>query len=195
MSEPAGLRSDARENRARVLRAAREVFGQRGVQAEMKDIAERAGVGVGTVYRNFATKEELIEAVIAEVTAEFEGALEKAEKLQDSREALHELFVGALAIVEQNGELVAALLEAGYHEAPESNPTMERARRVMESGVAAGAIRGDVPIAVLIDFVNVSMPLVYWHLRQRWGQEEAGRYCEVMLMSALTGEQWQPPTA
>ena len=58
------LRADARRNREKVLRAADEMLAAHGVDASIDDIASRAGVGVGTVYRNFPTKEALWEALL-----------------------------------------------------------------------------------------------------------------------------------
>ena len=58
------LRADARRNRDQVLRAAREAFAASGYGVPLDEIAERAGVGPGTVYRHFPTKEALFEAVI-----------------------------------------------------------------------------------------------------------------------------------
>jgi len=65
--EPAGrpLRADAQRNRDKVLRAARDAFAACGFGAPVDEIATRAGVGPGTVYRHFPTKEALFEAVIA----------------------------------------------------------------------------------------------------------------------------------
>ncbi len=54
------LRADARRNRERILQAAREVFAKSGIEAQIDDVARRAGVGVGTVYRHFPTKEALM---------------------------------------------------------------------------------------------------------------------------------------
>ena len=59
------LRADARRPREQVLRAAREAFAESGYGVPLDEIAARAGVGPGTVYRHFATKEALFEAVIA----------------------------------------------------------------------------------------------------------------------------------
>jgi AcrR family transcriptional regulator len=59
------LRADARRNRERVMTAARETFAADGLEAQVDDIATRAGVGVGTVYRHFPTKETLVEAIAA----------------------------------------------------------------------------------------------------------------------------------
>lgn len=54
------LRADARRNRERILEAAREVFARYGAEAQMDDVARSAGVGVGTVYRHFPTKDALL---------------------------------------------------------------------------------------------------------------------------------------
>jgi AcrR family transcriptional regulator len=66
LSTPADrpLRADARRNRARVLDVAREVFAAEGLTVPIDEIARRAGVGIGTVYRHFPTKEALFEAIV-----------------------------------------------------------------------------------------------------------------------------------
>jgi AcrR family transcriptional regulator len=63
------LRADARRNREKVLAAARAVFAEEGVDAQMDDVAKRADVGVGTVYRHFPTKEALLNALTDELFA------------------------------------------------------------------------------------------------------------------------------
>ena len=60
------MRADAKRNREQLLSAARAAFTERGAQASLEDIARRAGVGVGTLYRHFPTRQELIEAVYVE---------------------------------------------------------------------------------------------------------------------------------
>jgi AcrR family transcriptional regulator len=60
------LRVDARRNLESVLRAAREVFGELGYGAPMEEVARRAGVGVGTVYRRFPSKEVLVHRIASE---------------------------------------------------------------------------------------------------------------------------------
>ncbi|MDF2584543.1 MAG: transcriptional regulator, partial [Mycobacterium sp.] len=65
-----GLRKDAERNKQRVLTAARELFAAKGMEATLNDVAHYAGVGVGTVYRRFATKEELVDAIFEEGIAE-----------------------------------------------------------------------------------------------------------------------------
>ena len=62
---PKPLRADARRNRERIIAAARIVFAERGVEAQMDDVAREAGVGVGTVYRHFPHKEALLGELVA----------------------------------------------------------------------------------------------------------------------------------
>jgi AcrR family transcriptional regulator len=75
------LRTDARANRQRLLRAAAEVFTAEGVAAPISEVARRAGVGMGTVYRHFPTKEALFEAIVEEHCV---SLLATAEALRDS---------------------------------------------------------------------------------------------------------------
>src|ERR1700759_5745549 len=60
------LRRDAEHNRQRILEAASEVFNELGLEASLDEVARRAGVGVGTVYRRFPAKEDLIEALFVD---------------------------------------------------------------------------------------------------------------------------------
>ncbi|MGW3459912.1 TetR/AcrR family transcriptional regulator [Streptomyces olivaceoviridis] len=63
---PQTVRSDARDNRARILEAARAVFGEEGLSAPMREVARHAGVGPATLYRHFPTKQALIAETFAE---------------------------------------------------------------------------------------------------------------------------------
>jgi AcrR family transcriptional regulator len=73
------LRKDAERNRQRVIEAARDLFASRGLEATLNEVAHHAGLGVGTVYRRFPTKEELLEAIfedgMKDLTALAESAL------------------------------------------------------------------------------------------------------------------------
>jgi AcrR family transcriptional regulator len=78
---PRALRRDAERNRERILASAREVFAEHGLAATLDDVAAHAGVGVGTVYRRFADKDELIDELfedrIGEIVALAEAAIEQ----------------------------------------------------------------------------------------------------------------------
>jgi AcrR family transcriptional regulator len=77
------LRADARHNRARILETARRVFAERGLAASLEDIARQSGVGVGTLYRRFPNREQLIGAAFAEKMAEYADAAERALEQED----------------------------------------------------------------------------------------------------------------
>ncbi len=72
------LRRDAERNRQRILRAASEVFTERGLEVSLDEVARHAGVGVGTVYRRFRTKEDLVEALFVDRIEEVAALAEKA---------------------------------------------------------------------------------------------------------------------
>ncbi len=87
------LRADARRNRDKVLAAAAAAFAESGLEAQVEDIARRAGVGVGTVYRHFPTKEKLVEALAA---AHFERLAGIAEEALQERGEPWASFSGAI---------------------------------------------------------------------------------------------------
>ncbi|WP_432981916.1 TetR/AcrR family transcriptional regulator [Dactylosporangium sp. CA-233914] len=74
----AGLRVDAERNRQRIVRAAREVFAECGLEVPIEDVAKRAGVGVGTLYRRYSTRSELITAAFEEKMAAYAAAAREA---------------------------------------------------------------------------------------------------------------------
>src|SRR6266496_3112271 len=78
------LRADARRNRQAVIAAAKKLFADQGLDAQMPDVAKAAKVGVGTVYRHFQTKDDLIAALVAE---RFERLAQKAREGLESGDA------------------------------------------------------------------------------------------------------------
>lgn len=86
-------RADARRNREKVVAAAAAAFAQSGLEAQVEDIARRAGVGVGTVYRHFPTKETLVEALAAE---HFEDLAQIAEAALEEQGDPWEVFAAAI---------------------------------------------------------------------------------------------------
>jgi AcrR family transcriptional regulator len=94
------LRRDAERNRQRILQAAAEVFNERGLEVSLDEIARHAGVGVGTVYRRFQTKEELVEALFME-------RLDSVAAIADQALAAPDPWSGLVSFIEQMAEIMA----------------------------------------------------------------------------------------
>jgi AcrR family transcriptional regulator len=94
------LRRDAERNRQRILQAAAEVFNERGLEVSLDEIARYAGVGVGTVYRRFRTKEELVEALFME-------RLDSVAAIADQALAAPDPWAGLVFFIEQMAEIMA----------------------------------------------------------------------------------------
>src|ERR1700674_2193042 len=86
------MRADARRNRARVLDAAEAIFADRGTSASTEEIAVRAGVGIGTLFRHFPTKEALLEAILMERVARLGEVARSLATAADPGAALFGLF-------------------------------------------------------------------------------------------------------
>ncbi|MEN3284768.1 MAG: hypothetical protein V7607_5908 [Solirubrobacteraceae bacterium] len=108
------LRRDAERNRHRILEAAAEAFAERGLTITMDDIAEHAGVGVGTVYRRFPQKELLIEALFEERVGELVALAERALEEDDPWEALVGFLEGAQALQATNRGLKELVLSTTH---------------------------------------------------------------------------------
>jgi len=108
------LRRDAERNRQLILRAASEVFTSRGLQASLDDVAQHAGVGVGTVYRRFPDKEALIEALFEERIQAMVALAEKALAEPDSWTALVTFLESVCAELATDHGLREILMFASY---------------------------------------------------------------------------------
>ena len=148
------LRADARRNRERVLAAARGCFAEQGYEAQMTDVARKAGVGVGTVYRHFPDKTELIEALVAERFHQFAAAAADALEAEDAWAGFRG-WLEACAEIQAEDKMVcdfiAEAVGAERGDAIAREQGLEDAtHRVIEHAKAAGAIRkgvepGDIP--------------------------------------------------
>jgi AcrR family transcriptional regulator len=119
---PKQLRADAERNRQRILDAAAELFAQRGLAVTLNDIAHHAGVGVGTVYRRFPDKKQLIDGL-------FEQALEDMEALMKTAVADPDPWHGLSGFLEQALELQAG--DRGLKDLISSSPDgLERVDRI-----------------------------------------------------------------
>jgi AcrR family transcriptional regulator len=145
------LRADARRNRERILDAAREVFAESGLDAQIDDVARRAGVGVGTVYRHFPTKEELLGELVRQKFRIFTANAEAA--LEDDREPF-EVFADLLRdnaeVCVRDAAIQRVLSGFGNHVAMHAGAELEQLNRptseLIDRAQRAGSMRPDVTV-------------------------------------------------
>ena len=143
------LRADARRNREKVLAAARAVFSEEGVDAQMDDVARRADVGVGTVYRHFPTKDALLQALADELFEKLAAHAREMLELDDPWEAFQrtmwfsaEKTAGDRAFA----EILGASREVTPSECPGKKDLTGTVAVMMERAIKAGKMRPDVVI-------------------------------------------------
>ena len=157
-------RADAQRNRERILEIAKQAFTRSGADTSLDDIAKRAGVGPGTLYRHFPTREELLKAVYRNELENLATAGEKFAETMPPVEALRAwllLFVDAVAakkiIAPALNTLVGdhkKVFEASYAQVHEA------IRRLVKRAVKSGGIRKDLDpsdlLRVLVGVANVA---------------------------------------
>ncbi len=145
---PRRQRADAERNRRALIGAAIEVFGERGLDATVAEIAQRAGVGQGTAFRHFPTKEHLIAAIVRDmvdrITVTATALLEEPDPVNALRELLH---AGSALMVSNHGFKDATanspvLEDPLVHEGHER--LLEVIGRLLSRAQATGEIRADL---------------------------------------------------
>ncbi|GAA1657687.1 TetR/AcrR family transcriptional regulator [Actinoplanes couchii] len=152
------LRRDAQLNRDRIIRAAQEVFAQRGLAGTFHNVADQAGVGLGTVYRRFATKELLVEAVYEQRLADFVGTVEAALHAPTGWDGLVDVLSTAARLHATDRGLRDVVLTRGHRPRsfaaftdrmePLLNQLVDRART--EGSLRADVTAEDLPILLAL---------------------------------------------
>jgi AcrR family transcriptional regulator len=143
------MRADARRNRARILQAARELFASDEPEVQMDDIARRAGVGVGTVYRHFPDKEALMGELVRERFGLFNERLGEAvaDEGADPFEALADVLRANAALVAEDAATRFAFLSGGERVFAHASDGMEQFMQLslvlIDRAKAAGELMPD----------------------------------------------------
>ncbi|GAA2306443.1 helix-turn-helix domain-containing protein [Streptomyces violaceusniger] len=142
------LRADAQRNREKILSVAVRVFAEEGLDAHLERIAKEAGVGTGTLYRNFPTRELLIEAAYRNELARLCGAAPELLAALPPREALRAWLGRFMDYVNAKLGMADALrgvVATGVNPYAQSHEMIQDAlSRLMDAAVAAGVIRSDI---------------------------------------------------
>ena len=167
-AEPRPLRADAERNRRRILDAARSVFAEHGLGVGVDAVAREAGVGVGTIYRRFPTKQDLLAAVIEDGVARLADAVEAiAETTDDPWEA----FAGAVRAFAEGIARDRGFVEV-IHGTPDYVPVAAEAKDRLLNGLDAllrraqadGCVRDDVVVDDISALSMVAARLPRWRL-------------------------------
>ncbi len=141
------LRADARRNRDAILDAAGELFARRGDAVQMDEIADRAGLGVGTLYRHFADKQALRAAIIGRRFEEMAVLAQAAEAAGDPWTAFESLLYGYLEAAEPDAAFRFAILgpeQPSWADIEEEKLAFSASvERIVRRAVEAGRLRAD----------------------------------------------------
>jgi AcrR family transcriptional regulator len=181
-THPAGLRSDARRNREAVLAAAKEQLAKNGLNGPMDEIARAAGVGVGTVYRHFPSKDALVHALVADRFARLAERAREGLDEDDPWQAFCD-FIRYSAELQMRDRALSQFLahhpELGHEHALGSGladaSALLMARAQREGGMRQDAIVGDIPtlicgLGAITAGASGTMPELNWE-----------RYVAIML--------------
>ena len=179
------VRADAAANRLRIIEAAKLIFAEQGVQAEMKEIAARAGLGVGTIYRNFPARTDLIVALMLSAQEEALDEMNAAASaVTDPLVGLADAFHAYLRVSKRYGWIMEAWLTGQGIDAD----AIQRARltgeigdrtevlvRLLRRGIAEGALRDDLDVEVtLLILFGSAFPLLHGPMKLDRSLREIG---------------------
>ncbi|WP_223188732.1 MULTISPECIES: TetR/AcrR family transcriptional regulator [unclassified Streptomyces] len=152
------MRADARRNHERLLTEARAAFAEHGTEASLEDVARRAGVGIGTLYRHFPNRQALLSAVFEDGVAEL---LARAHELRRAPEPCAALVTWLREMVAHASEyrgLARALMSVSPDDTSAlarcSAPIREAATALLTRAQQAGAVREDVAIGDLLQLTH-----------------------------------------
>jgi AcrR family transcriptional regulator len=141
------LRADAARNRARILDAARSAFAESGLDVGVEEIARRAGVGKGTLYRRFPTKEALVRAIFEDILDDLERLVEEVAAEPDAGEAFRRFLSSAAHKQASNQgffDVVAQRLGAAALTPDQRRRFLGAIARPLRRAQAAALVRGDL---------------------------------------------------
>jgi AcrR family transcriptional regulator len=148
------LRADAQRNRARVLEAAEAVLARDGLSASMRAIAEEAGVGLGTIYRQFPNQGALYQAIIVERMERLIAEARVLVAADDAGSAFFDFFTRVVVISTQKKALADILADAGIDPKAGMSHVGQDMRDAIEALLTraqrAGAVRDDVEMPELL---------------------------------------------
>jgi AcrR family transcriptional regulator len=162
-------RADAVRNRERVLEAAKAVFSAGGADASLEAVARAAGVGIGTLYRHFPTREALFEAVYRREVQQLADLAEQLKQEASPVDALRQWMRSNVEFVATKKGMTAALALAAYKNSELYSFSFDKLTRavggLLHRAVAAGEIRNDISPE---DLIRALVGMCYMHDQPGW---------------------------
>ena len=183
------LRADAARNAERIVRSARQVYGEIGPEAAIETIAQRAGVGERTLYRRFPTKAVLVRAALDQCIAEdLTPTIEAARGAADPLQGLAQLIDAAISLGARERNLLTAARRAGSLTPDISTDLYNALKDLVERGQRAGAVRADLVPADLPRLITM-LHSVLWTMDSR---SDGWRRYVALLLDAISAEDQRP---
>jgi AcrR family transcriptional regulator len=174
-------RVDAVRNRERVLEAAKTVFSAGGSDASLEAVARAAGVGIGTLYRHFPTREALFEAVYRREVQQLADLAERLKEEPEPVEALRQWMRSNVRFVATKKGMAAALALAAYKPSDLYSYSFDELTRaaggLLQRAIAAGEMRGDISPE---DLLRALVGMCYMHDQPGW-QKSVLRLLDVFI--------------
>ena len=187
------LRADAARNAERILRAAREIYGELGPDAQVEAIARHAGVGERTLYRRFPTKGDLIRAALDQSIAEdLTPAIDQARAAADPLRGLAQLIEAAISLGAREHNLLTAAYRSGSLTPDLSTALYETLAELVRRGQRSGVVRPDL---VADDLPRVIAMLHTVLFTMDSGSDGWRRYVALMLDAIAVDKRRSLPAA
>jgi AcrR family transcriptional regulator len=183
------LRADAARNAERILRAARDVYGELGPEAPIEAVARRAGVGERTLYRRFPTKGELVRAALDQCIAEgLTPTIEAVRGATDPLEGLALLIDAAISLGARERNLLTAARSAGSLTPDVSTALYEALNELVRRGQQAGVVRAELVPADLPRMIAM-LHSVLWTMD---ADHDGWRRYVVLMLDAISVDRRRP---
>jgi AcrR family transcriptional regulator len=189
------LRADAQRNRERLLEVAARVFSQAGPDVTLEAIAKQAGVGIGTLYRHFPTREALVDAAYRNELARLCDSVDDLLHQLPPDQALRswmDRFVDYMTTKRGMGDALRALIASGGDPFSHSRVQLNAAvTTLIDAGSTAGVVRTDVqPDDVLLSLSGISLATADPEQRQ-----QAGRMLDLLMDALVVTRHGNGPTS
>jgi AcrR family transcriptional regulator len=189
-------RADAVTNRARIIEVAQSVFGECGLELEMNEVAAQAHLGVGTLYRHFANREDLLRAIVRRAVEDTLAQLRSAASSSDDpRASLQALISAGLHVQQQYRPLFAVmrdprltkLLDPSYGQIIRTQ-FREIVRELIDHGSKVGIFRDDLDAEMATVMIIGSFTSAVDLLGTRYSLDELAQKLSHFLLTMFTGK-------